>query len=95
MPTGNPSRKGTTAYAIHEALRIGGGMKQIKRNALRVFEDTNDKDGNARAKAKSLLKNSYLTPNEIIKITQDLKKKGYLVRVKGKGDDLYIKVSDG
>lgn len=94
MPRGNPSRKGTTAYAIHEGLRKGGGLKQIRRHTLLVFEETIALQGDDRKKAKRLLKNNYLTSAEILRVAGQLKDKGYRVRIKGKGDDIYVKVSD-
>ena len=93
--TGNPSRKGTTAYAIHEALRMGGGIPRIRRNALRIFSDTTVKKGELKKKSMALLKNDYLTPAALQKVIEDLEQRGYKVIKKGKGEDIYIRVKDG
>ena len=91
----NPSRKGTTAFAIHEALRRGGGLKTIRKNALRIFKETTLKTGTDKLKSKKLLKEQYLTEPALRKVIEDLRKNNnYDVVVRGKGDDIYIRVKD-
>jgi hypothetical protein len=91
---GNPARFGTSRYAIYEALLRGGTVTQIRRNVRKVFDDTSAKSGEAATKSLNLLLSQYTTPAALERELRDLESKGYSVTIKGKGDDMYFKLSE-
>lgn len=85
-------------WALYEALRTGGSIPKIRKNAIKFFkESTNLRSASKEAYDEALIKmqSEYTTEMSLRRDAAGLLERGYRVVVRGKGLDTYLRIVDG